>query len=70
MDTDGATTRIPAEPDTRYAAFLVRVWRSDGEDAWRVVVERVGAEDRRAFTAWDELVAYVRNAVSETAGAA
>lgn len=68
MDAD-AVRREPGETDARYAAFLLRVWRGEGEDAWRVVIEHVGADDRRGFTEWAELVAYVRRVLVNPAAA-
>ena len=49
--------------DTRYAAFLLRVWHNDASGEWRLVAEEVGSETRHGFTDWESLVNHVRAAV-------
>jgi hypothetical protein len=51
--------------ETRYAAFLLRVWRNEARDDWRLVIEEVGTEARQGFTDWDELARYLRTHVAE-----
>jgi hypothetical protein len=54
------------EPDeTRYAAFLLRVWHNEASDAWRLLIEEVGVEARQGFTDWDELTRYLRSHVAK-----
>ncbi len=51
----------------RYAAFLLRVWRNDASDDWRLVIEEVGSEERHGFTDWDAMVSYLRNSIADPA---
>lgn len=50
--------------ELRYAAFLLRVWRNDASDDWRLVVEEVGTEERHGFTDWEALAGYLRNSIN------
>lgn len=61
MGDDDTSPRVAAEGRGRYAAFLLRVWRSEGEpgDGWRIVIEAVGADERHGFTDWHALVQHV-----------
>lgn len=55
------------EPDEIcYAAFLLRVWHNESSDAWRLLIEEVGAEARQGFTDWDELTRYLRSQVAKS----
>ncbi len=50
--------------ETRYAAFLLRVWRNNASDDWRLVIEEVGSEERRGFNDWEALVRYLRSSIA------
>jgi len=56
-----AQSAAEGESVVRYAAFLLRVWHSDGQAGvgWRIVLEEVGAEERHGFTEWDALVLHI-----------
>jgi len=60
-----AHSAVEGESVARYAAFLLRVWCSDGDgdgqagEGWRIVLEEVGAEERHGFTEWDALVQHI-----------
>lgn len=53
--------------DTRYAAFLLRVWHNDASGEWRLMVEEIGAEARHGFTDWDALENHLRNCIADPA---
>lgn len=46
--------------EMRYAAFLLRVWRNETTDEWRLVIEEVGTDARHGFTDWDALTSHAR----------
>lgn len=67
MDSDQlAPESDVAEADARYAAYLLRVWRSERGD-WRMVVQVIGAEERHGFTDWAALVQHVCDSLAPRA---
>lgn len=48
------------EPRRQYQSYLLRLWRSGADETWRVMLEVVGAEERRGFADLESLFAFLR----------
>ena len=46
-------------PEPQYRSYLLRLWRSDRENAWRVMLECVDTHDRRGFSDVQDLCAFL-----------
>jgi hypothetical protein len=45
-----------------YYSFLLRLWQvpTDGEHAWRILLENVQSGEKRGFASTEELFTYIR----------
>jgi hypothetical protein len=45
-----------------YYSFLLRLWQvpTDGEHAWRILLENVQSGEKRGFSSTEELFTYIR----------
>ena len=66
-EAHGGPTLAGEAHESRYAAYLLRVWHNDASGEWRLVVEEVGSEARHGFTDWDALVNHLRNCALDSA---
>lgn len=41
-----------------YQAFLVRFWRTDTQQAWRILVKNIQTGDKHHFASFAQLVAF------------
>lgn len=58
-------------PPTSKATFIVRLWTEEDpaeETSWRGVAERVGTERQCGFQELEELVDWMRQELTDTAG--
>ncbi len=58
--------RTSSAAPERYRAFLVRMWRIETGEAWRVSVEGVGDDQRRGFPDLDAAFTFLQHQLSAT----
>jgi len=53
------------QPESEYQSYLLRLWRTGEEKAWRVMLEHVGTHERHGFTDLEGLYAFLQKQMND-----
>jgi hypothetical protein len=58
--------RMKGDGEGGYHSYLLRVWSIpvEGGRHWRIVLEKVGTDEKHGFNSFEELLAYLKQALT------
>jgi hypothetical protein len=54
------------QQEPQYQSYLLRLWRSGGGEAWRVMLECVGTHERHGFSDLGDMCAFLQEQMDDT----